>query len=300
MSAPDYLNLDGKTLHFFLTVFDEGSVSRAAERLGTSQSAVSHTLDKLRAITGDPLFVRSGRGIVPTSGALALVDKARASLDSLRTLTTSGTFDPATANQHFALVANDYQRDFLLPAFFKRVRAEAPGVTFSVNPSPFSRLDALREDRCQLMILPHPPEAADIVQRRLFSDHYVCFYDPECREAPSTMEAYEAAQHVAVLLAGATQLLVDQVISEMGLKHNIFLTLPNFSGLSDFIRGTDLLTTLPSLLGGTEMKGLASHPLPLDLPPLDMYMLWHKRYQDSPSHCWLRQSLIESCDNCLS
>ena len=295
MNELDYLRLDGKTLHLFLVVVEEGSVSRAAERLGTSQSAASHTLDKLREITGDQLFVRAGRGIVPTSGALALVEKARTSLDSLRQLTTSGVFDPATDHQHFCLAADDVQRDFILPAFFKRVRAEAPGVSFDVIPSHSSSLDILREDRCQLMIIPHPPEAADVIQRRLLTDHYVCYYDSECREAPSTLEAYLAAQHVAVVLAGSRSLLVDKAIGELGLDRNIFLTLPNFAGISEFIRGTDLLATLPSLLGGNGMQGMACHTLPFESPELNMYMLWHKRYQTSPSHRWLRQTLALSC-----
>ncbi|TNF08712.1 MAG: LysR family transcriptional regulator [Gammaproteobacteria bacterium] len=296
MNELDYLNLDGKALQLFLVVQEEGSVSRAAERLGTSQSAVSHTLDKLRAITGDPLFVRAGRGIVPTSRALALVGQVQASLDSLRALTTSDEFDPATAHQHFTVAANDFQRDFILPDFLKMVRDEAPGVTFGVIPLNFApNSDILREDRCQLMITPHPPEASDIIQRRLLTDHYVCYYDPECRDAPSTLEAYLAAQHVEVVLAGSTHLLVDKTIHTLGLERNIFLTLPNFAGISEFIRGTDLLATLPSKLAGNSIKGIASHSLPFESPKLSMYMLWHKRYQTSPSHRWLRQTLADSC-----
>ena len=109
------------------------------------------------------------------------------------------------------------------------------------------------------------------------------------------MEAFLAAQHVEVVLAGAKHLLVDQRIEEMGLERNIFLTLPNFAGISEFIRGTDLVATLPSLMVGNNMKGLDCHPLPFESPELNMYMLWHKRYHDSPSHRWLRQTLAHNC-----
>lgn len=295
MSELDYLRLDGKALHYFLVVHEEGSVSRAAERLGTSQSAVSHTLDKLRDITGDALFVRAGRGIVPTSGALDLVEKARASLDSLRNLTVSGDFDPATAKQHFFIATNDYQRDFILPDLFKRVRSEASGLTFGVLPTYYTKLDILREDRCQLMIVPSPPEATDIIQRRLLTDQYVCYYDPSCRKAPTTSVEYLSAQHVSVMLSGYRPLPMDKTIDDMGLKRDIFLTLPNFSGVLDFIRGTDLVATLPSLMGVNNMRGLATHSLPFELPEMDIYMLWHERYQATPSHRWLRQILAQSC-----
>jgi DNA-binding transcriptional LysR family regulator len=296
-SELNYLNLDGKTLHYFLVVQEEGSVSRAAERLGTSQSAVSHTLDKLRAIIGDPLFVRSGRGIVPTSRALALVESVQASIDSLRTLTMSQAFDPATAELHFTLAANDFQRDFILPDLLKQIRSDAPGVSFSVIPLNFvPNLDILRDDRCQLMISPRPPEATDVMQRRVLTDRYVCYYDPEFRDAPNSMEDYLASQHVDVLLGGAQRLLVNEVIDKLGIKRTVFLTLPNFAGISEFILGTDLLATLPSLLAGCYSNGLACHPLPFDSPELNMYMLWHKRYQASPHHTWLRQSLAKICE----
>ena len=135
----------------------------------------------------------------------------------------------------------------------------------------------------------------DTIQRRLLTDHYVCYYDPSFRDAPSTMETYLAAQHVEVVLAGPKRLLVDKTITELGFERNIFLTLSNFSGISEFIRGTDLLATLPSLMAGNDMKGMKSHPLPFDSPELNMYMLWHTRHQASSSHRWLRQALAQSC-----
>jgi len=94
MSNFDHLSLDGYTLRTFLTVLDETSVSRAAERLGVSQSAFSHTLDKLRAIFEDPLFVRVGRGIEPTSRARALRASVESVLEDLKSHTDQRNFDP--------------------------------------------------------------------------------------------------------------------------------------------------------------------------------------------------------------
>lgn len=296
MREQDYLRLDGKALHYFLVVYEEGSVSRAAERLGTSQSAVSHILDKLRDIVGDPLFVRAGRGIAPTSGALALAEKARASLDSLRDLTVMGEFDPEQTKQHFSIATNDYQRDYLLPNFFQNVRSDAPGMTFGVIPTYYSDLAMLREDRCQLMIVPQPPSATDIVQRRLLTDRYICYYDAECREAPATVEDYLSAQHVVIMLSGYNRLPVDKMIDDMGLKRDVFLSLPNFAGALEFIRGTDLIATLPSLMSETSNLGVANCPPPFDLPDFDIFMLWHERYHSSPSHRWMRNMLVKSCN----
>ena len=95
MSAIDHSDIDGRLLQLLLAVTEERSVTRAAVRLDVTQSAVSHQLDRLRAITGDPLFVKSGRGIVPTARAEALALQARRLLDELRAFAQGGSFDPA-------------------------------------------------------------------------------------------------------------------------------------------------------------------------------------------------------------
>src|SRR5574343_1917091 len=95
MSHFDHLDLDGHALTLLLAVQEEGSITRAAHRLGVTQSAVSHGLDKLRAIVGDPLFVRSGRGIVATARADGLAQQARELLEAMRRFVTAGGFEPA-------------------------------------------------------------------------------------------------------------------------------------------------------------------------------------------------------------
>ncbi|MBV5335636.1 LysR family transcriptional regulator, partial [bacterium] len=115
MSDFDYLSLSGRNLKAFLAVIEEGSVGGAAQRLGVTQSAVSHTLDRLREMLGDPLFVRSGRNIVPTAHALAAAEQARAVLDGMRALAGAGPFSAAGATMRLTVAANDLQRDVLLP-----------------------------------------------------------------------------------------------------------------------------------------------------------------------------------------
>ena len=115
MSQFDHLDLDGHGLQLLLAVHEEASVTRAAQRLGLTQSAVSHGLDRLRAITGDALFVRSGRGIVATAQAEALAQRARVLLEDLRAFSHAAGFDPARWEGTITLAANDLQRDLLLP-----------------------------------------------------------------------------------------------------------------------------------------------------------------------------------------
>ena len=129
MNRIDHLSLDGHALELLIAVFEEGSVTRAALRLGLTQSAVSHGLDRLRLLAGDALFVRSGRGIVATTQAHALVPRARLLLDELRAFSQASGFDPARWSGSVTIAANDLQRDLLLPALLRRLRCCAACAT---------------------------------------------------------------------------------------------------------------------------------------------------------------------------
>ena len=290
----DHSDLDGKLLALLVAVVDERSVTRAALRLGVTQSAVSHLLDKLRGIVGDPLVVRSGRGIVPTARAELLAARARLLLDDLRSLASAGGFDPERFSGTVTLAANDLQRDLLLPRLLQQLRAVAPGLALQVIPSNVPVPELLRDGHCQLLITPRPPEAADLVQKRLFDDRYVVFYDASQRPAPVTLDDYLAADHVTVVYHPHRLLDLDTVLLARGVQRRFVATVPGFAGLPAFLRGTPWLATAPSLLGGALMRGLAMLPPPLPCPGLPMFLVWHVRHQADPLHQWLRQAVSDT------
>ena len=170
MSKFDWSDLDAHLLQLLVAVVECGSITGAAQRLGVTQSAVSHLLDKLRAITGDPLFVKSGRGIVATARAEELAAQARELLRRLQHFAHSGDFDPTRWRTTVTIAANDFQRDLLLHALAARLRAAAPGVALRIIPSALPRLDMLRDDACPLVLSPRPPDATALVTKRLFDD----------------------------------------------------------------------------------------------------------------------------------
>lgn len=291
MNEPDGSGLDARMLQLLLSVLDSGSVTAAAQRLGVTQSAVSHGLDRLRAVIGDPLFVKAGRGIVATARAEALAAPARELLGAMGRFARLGNFTPAQWQTTFTIAANDFQRDLLLPALAARLRTQAPGVALRVIPSAVPRLEMLRSDDCQLAISPRPPEGSDIVQKRLFEDQYRVFYDPAVRDAPCTEADYLAASHVTVVYEPRRSLEIDQVLAARGLKRQFTVMVPSFSALPAFLRGTPLLATVPGLLARHGFQGLASCPPPVPCPGMPMYAIWHLRYQQDPAHCWLREQL---------
>ena len=291
MSEIDGLDLDGHLLQLLLAVYEEGSITRAAQRLGVTQSAVSHGLERLRTIAGDPLFVKSGRGIVATAQAAPLAERARRLVEELRAFSTAAGFDPARLNRCITIAANDLQRDLLLPAWLRRVRAQAPGLTLRVIPSGAPEPALLRDDECLLAITPRPPEGSDIMQKRLFEDSYAVFFDPGCRSAPASEAEYLAAEHVTVLYEPRRVLEIDRRLSERGVSRRIVASVPGFAGIAALVQGGPWIATLPSLLGRGVLRGLASAPVPVPTPPMPMYLVWHRRHQGDPVHQWLRAEL---------
>ena len=289
----NHLDIDGHLLRLLLAVVETGSVTRAAERLGVTQSAVSHMLDKLRLISHDPLFVKSGRGIVATQHALQLADRARALLTSLEDFAQSGHFDPTHWNATITIAANDMQRDLLLPALVRRLSDQAPKLRLRVIPSDIPSLEMLRQEHCQLVLSPRPPDGTDIVQKRLFEDHYRVYFDAAVRSAPTTRAQYVAAGHVTVVYQPQRSLDVDQWLLAKGVVRDFRVSVPGFAGVPPFIAGTDWLATAPAGLAQQLFRGLQSARVPVACPRLPMYMAWHLRHQQNPAHRWLR-GLLEA------
>jgi DNA-binding transcriptional LysR family regulator len=252
-----HLDLDGRLLKLLVVLIEEGSITRAAERLDTTQSAVSHLLAKLRRIVGDPLFVKAGRGVVATAHAVELAGRARTLLDGMHAFAGSGAFDPAAFEGEFVIAANELQRDLLLPPLLARLRSAAP-------------------------------QTGDILQRRLFEDHHVCFYDSSVRTAPATLDEYLEAEHLTVVYETRGPLDIDRHLAKHGIKRRFVALVSNFSGIPPFLRNSPYLVTLPSLLGAELLRGFAGVPPPLPCPPLPMYLVWHRRDHLNPAHRWLR------------
>jgi DNA-binding transcriptional LysR family regulator len=253
---------------------------------------VSHLLANLRRIVGDPLFVKAGRGVVATPRAIELAERARGLIEELRDFTAGDSFDPAGFDGEFIIAANDLQRDLLLPPLLARLRAAAPAVRLRVIPSNVPTPELLREERCQLIVTPRPPPAGDILQRRLFEDRYVCYYDAAVRAAPASLDDYLEAEHLTVVYETRGPLDIDRGLAERGVQRRFAAVVPSFSGIAPFLRGSRYLATLPSLLGAEILRGFAQAMPPLACPPLPMYMVWHQRDQRNPAHAWLRAELL--------
>jgi DNA-binding transcriptional LysR family regulator len=285
----DWSDLDAHLLRMLVAVVEAGSITGAAQALGVTQSAVSHQLDKLRTITGDALFVKSGRGIVATARAGELAAQARELLRQLQGFAQSGAFDPARWKGTVTIAANDFQREVLLPALAQRLREQAPGLALRIIPSDVPSLEMLRDGVCELAISPRPPEGSDIVQKRLFEDRYTVYFDAGVRAAPQSLQDYLAADHITVVYEPRRTLYLDRTLEARGLHRRFAVMVPGFGALPAFLRGSPLLATAPALLAERFMAGFGTCEVPTPCPALPMYLIWHRRHQDDAAHRWLRE-----------
>lgn len=288
MSNFDHLDLNGHSLNMFLTVYEEQSVTRAARRLDVGQSAVSHMLDKLRAITGDALFVRSGRGITPTPRAAELAKQIRPLLAALQQLTTPAEFNPGELRGEISIGASAMQRELIVPQLARVLRAQAPHVDLRVINSGVDSAPLLRKRHCDILITPGPPDGTEFIQTRLFADDWVCFHDPSTAP-PLSLAAYTARPHAKVVFSDDERSQIDDILLKKGLERRMALRIASFSALPSLMRGTDLVIALPRFIRLSFMRGFAHCPLPFAISPLSFHMAWHAGMANAPYHQWLRR-----------
>lgn len=288
MNKSNYLDLDGRSLRTLLTVLETLSVSKAAARLNVTQSAVSHTLAKLRTTFGDPLFVRSGRGIAATEPARALREPVRALLDDLKALSDPREFDPTSEPLRFVIGANDFQRDLIFPSVLRRAHNDQVDLRLRFMPSGVPEAAVLREARCDLLVTPFPPSGPDILQSRLFEDRLACFFDASVAPAPPTLGAFRKRAYAEVRFNDNQRSLVALSNIDTSKLPEPRVSVPNFSALASFIQGTDMIATELSLMALGPLRGLDTAALPFKTRPIVMYLAWHRRDHDDPAHQWLR------------
>ena len=293
MNEIDWLSLDGKSLRVFLTVMEVGTITGAADKLGITQSAVSHTVEKLRAIVGDPLFIRAGRTITPTTYAGQMVEKVERILSGMKDLVQTSSFSPAESEIDLVIAANDFQSSLLMPRFYEQVKGKLKRFSLKVISPEIPTVELLREKKCTLAIAGFSPDSADIMQKSLFTMNTVVFYDPSMRDAPKDMEDYLDSGHIGISFLQDYKGGVDDLLTSRGLRRRVEIYVPNFSSVATYIRGTDMLATLPSLMEFTEMRDFASVSLPFKFSAGKMNMIWHQSYQEDEQHKWLRKEMIE-------
>lgn len=277
----------------------EGSVARAAQRLRLSPSAMSRSLARLRAATGDPLLVRAGRGLVPTPRALELRSRVgKVVQEGEAVLRPTGKLDLLQLSRTFVLRSSEGFVENFGPRLIARIGKEAPGVQLRFIPKPNKDGALLREGTVDLETgVVEQTTSPELRVQALFKDGYVGVVRKGHPLAGGRMTParYAAGRHIGVS-RDPTQDPIDAALASLDLKRKIVISLvAGFSTALALARQSDLIATVPERHTGNLREGLHSFTLPVPTPPFTVSMLWHPRLDADPAQRWLRALLRETC-----
>lgn len=291
-------NVDLKSLQVFAALLKECNVTRASQTLNMTQSAVSHTLNRLRELFHDPLFVSMGRGMVPTQRALELAAPLERSLKSLELLIQPAeTFDPASFDGVFRIATTDYISFILLPLLVQQLIAVAPRVELDIRPlKPQDDLIALRNGEIDLVLWNEESAPPNLYARKLFADRLksiVRVGHPDIDGALS-LEQFSAGKHLLVSSSyGAIKEAVNGLYQKLGIRAQTSVTVPHFLLAPFLIAQSDLIGMIAEL---TARRLADVVPLQVLEPPVEVAgftvsQVWHERRHTNPAHRWLRDEL---------
>ncbi|WP_371476910.1 LysR family transcriptional regulator [Kitasatospora sp. NBC_00315] len=291
--------MDLNLLRALDALLQENSVTRAAERLGTSPAAASRTLARLRRAVGDPLLVRAGQGMVPTPRALELRDEVGALLRGCDDVLRPGAgFEAVHLQRTFTVQTTELLLAGLAGTLTDRIHREAPQVDVVFLPEAVEGGPALRQGTVdvELGVLGHlDPE---IHTRRLTRATLVGVARAGHPLFGGRIDArrFAAADHIGISRLGKRLGPIDSALAELGLRRRLAVIVPSHTSAMMIARDTDLVAlTLADWLPGTvSAMGLRTFPIPLDLAPLELAMAWHPRNSADPGHRWFRDRLASA------
>lgn len=294
---------DLNLLRVFEAIYRDGSVSRAADQLGVSQSAVSNALNRLRYQLNDPLFVRSARGMDPTPKAAQLALTLLEGMTTIRSaLVESATFDPATSQRRFTLLMTDVGEITFLPTVLARLSREAPEVQLIVMEQGLERYGELLDNGTVDLAIGRISLTENLVSESIHTSPSVVLLsrdNPHLRvgangEPILDLDGYLAAPHVIVKPRGMTGDLVDEALRGFP-RRRIALSIPHATVLPIIIENTHLLATVPQVCAIylVANSSLITVPTPFQIEQNSVQLWWHKRNDKDPGHRWLRDIFAE-------
>jgi DNA-binding transcriptional LysR family regulator len=293
------MRYDLNLLPIFVALMEERSVTRAAERMGMTQPALSNALLRLRQMLQDQLFVRERYGIQPTPIALELsplIAEALAQLDDA--VLGQQAFDPAHAERLFTIAPNGYVEFVIVPAVLARLEKVAPGIKLRLTPFGNDLAETGVVSGTTALVLGRivdPPD--NLVVQHLMDEGLACAVradHPAIGDA-MTREQFETMKHVNIVPPGRMRAGLFQALAQQQLKRDVAISVTNFFAAAEMVAVTDYCATLPTLICRQLMHDprLKVLPAPVDLGSFPVEMAWHVRYRHDPAHRWLRALIGE-------
>lgn len=292
-------DLDLNLLRLFAEVYRAGSVSRAAERLGLTQPAVSHGLTRLRLLVKDPLFMRAPGGVRPTPRAVALAEAVQDALDALEgALGRTSVFDPSTSRHLFRLHMSDIGEGRFLPELMAWLHAQAPGVRVATQPVPQAALAESLDAGAIDFAFGFLPQVRETRRVELLRDRYVVLLRSghpmrqrlQSLRGAAQLRALQQLDFVAVRAHADTL----RILQRAGLQERLRLTTEHFMVLPSIVQATDLCGVMPRNIarGMVQAGGCAMLEPAFEGANFSVSLHWSHRFEANPAHRWFREGVV--------
>jgi DNA-binding transcriptional LysR family regulator len=278
----------------------EKHVTRAAERLGITQSAASHALARLRDQLGDPVLVRGPTGLVPTALATRLAPQLAKVLDDLSGVLRGEVFDPATSKRTFHVGGSDYSELLVLPRLAAQIAKLAPNIDVWSH----TKVDLLGDEpvstgKLDLTFQPHRPSgarASGMFEKTLAKESFVCVMRKKHPLAKQklTLARYCDVPHLMIAPNGTPGSFVDDALALQGRVRRVAMAVPHFLIVPYILQSTDLVATVALRIAElfAQHLDLVMTPPPIEVPPFEIAMLWHERNHHDPAQRWFRDQIV--------
>lgn len=295
----DIRSIDLNLLPVLDALIRHRSVTRAALELNMSQSATSAALARLRATLDDLLFVRTGRGLMPTARANAIAGPVAGILERLRDgVLQAASFDAAVACREFRVLLSDVGAYVLWPRIVQAVRRQAPAVSLRLRE--FTGVDIaqdLAEGRVDVAVGVYPGLPGSLMQRRLFDRRFVGLVHASHRLAGRRLTAREFARLPQVVVRGSAgiQERIDAVLGKQGRQRTDTIELPSYLMVPPLLESGEFLAVVPGQLADAFARHgpYVTLKLPLELKPSTIRLYWHRRFHADAGNEWLRRTIVD-------
>jgi len=294
----EQLDLDGASLLALSSLLESASVTASARALGRTQASLSRTLSRLRVVFGDPLLVPAGRTLRLTPRAQELRAPVARALDGLQRLfAPTQPSSPRDAHRTLHVAAADYTGVVLLNAWLTSLRRAAPGLIVRVTPVDAASIEPLARGDLDLALAPFLPGVGldQFVAKKILSDRYVCLLrrgHPLARRKLG-LRQYLKLDHVMVGSVLPAVSAIDEALHRRGAARTIAARVPSSLSAVMLVSESDFATTTLARLVPFFRGRVVAKPLPFEVPPHDLHLMWHPRANADPVHRWVREHLLE-------
>jgi LysR family transcriptional activator of mexEF-oprN operon len=296
MNRNDLRRVDMNLLVIFEALMFERNLTRVAEKLFMGQPAISAALARLRDLFDDPLLLRNGRAMEPTTRALDILKELQPALDTISgAVSRAKEFDPSTSCDVFRIGLSDDAEFGLFPPLLSQLREEAPGIIVVVRRANFLLMPALLASGEISVGISYTTELPANAKRKKLRDIGCKVLRGDKRPGTLTLDDYCERPHTMVSFSGDLTGNIDIDLAKVGRARRVVVAVPQFSGLRALLAGTELIATVPDYAACALVEGCAlrAEDPPFPIEPAELSMVWSGVHDNDPAERWLRSRITE-------